>query len=164
MSKDFSFREDSPWVSKQKLMEICNISAAMVQKLKNEGVFVPKERGFYELAPSISGYISRLQKKSHLQTDDGKVVDFHVEKARLTKAQADKAEMEAKEMSGELVRIDDVVEEFEIQLMDMKGKLLAIPTKLATIIADIDNPSECQDVIDTYIREALLELSGYDAN
>ena len=58
----------------------------------------------------------------------------------------------------------EVVDEWQSQLMDMKGKLLAIPSKLATLVTDMDNTAEIQELIDTYVREALEELQEYEGN
>ena len=71
--------------------------------------------------------------------------------------------MEVLEMSGELVRVDDVLHDWESILMDCKGKLLSIPSKLATLVTDIENPAEAQDLIEDHIREALEELANYAA-
>ena len=77
--------------------------------------------------------------------------------------QADKAEMEVMELAGDLVRVDDVLEDWESILMDCKGKLLSIPSKLATLVADIDDPAEAQELIEDQLREALGELAEYAA-
>lgn len=69
------------------------LSDRRVQQLTKEGVIPKAERGRYELAPAVQGYIRYLQERS-LRTDSSPI-DYHMEKARLTKAQADSAEIEA---------------------------------------------------------------------
>jgi len=131
-------------------------------KMKGDGLIVQPKRGEYDLVESTRLYITHLRDKSGKTITDGKVIDFHEEKARLTKMQADKAEMEVEELAGQLVRVDDVLDQWQNILADVKGKLLAIPSKLATLVADISNPAEAQELIDDYVREALQELSDYD--
>ena len=133
-----------------------------VQQLVKDGVIPKTEHGRYELAPAVQGYIRYLQDRT--VGNAAAPADYHLEKSRLTRLQADKAEMEVMELSGDLVRVDDVIKEFQLQLMDMKGKLLSIPSKLATLVAEIDTPAEAEDVINTYIRETLQELSEYAGN
>jgi len=149
---------------------ICNlktISAAFdcnqayIARLRDEHVVEMQGRGKYDLVASTANYINRLRNKTEKIDGDGNVIDFHTEKARLTKMQADKAEMEVRELSGELVRVTDVVLEWQHILADVKGKLLSIPSKLATLVADIDNPGEAQEIIEQYVREALQELADY---
>lgn len=156
----FDVRGDQIIVNLDVMLEIMECTKAYTTTLKKEGLLVQPKLGTYDLIPSLRNYIKKLKNKSTFETDSG-TLDFHVEKARLTKMQADKAEMEVMELSGALVRVEDVVDEWQSQLMDMKGKLLSIPSKLATIVTDIDNPAEVQDLIDDYIREALQELAAY---
>ena len=131
-------------------------------KMKGDGLIVQPKRGQYDLVESTRLYIEHLRDRSGKTVTDGKVIDFHEEKARLTKMQADKAEMEVEELAGQLVRVDEVLYQWQNILADVKGKLLAVPSKLATLVADISNPAEAQELIDDYIREALQELSDYD--
>jgi phage terminase Nu1 subunit (DNA packaging protein) len=134
-----------------------NVQAPQITGYRKRGLIVQPSHGTYDLIETVRRVIDANRR----QPASEETHDFQVEKARLTKAQADKAEMEVMELSGSLVRTEDVVEEWQSQLMDMKGKLLSIPSKLATLVADIDNPSEVQSLIDDYIREALQELAAY---
>ena len=152
----YTITDDRLIGSSEAMQELLDCSAMMLSNYRKEGLLIQPERGKYDIPASIKTYIKSLKNKS-----GGDDIDFHTEKARLTKMQADKAEMEVLELSGELVRVEAVVQEWQSQLMDMKGKLLSIPSKLATLLADIDTPAEVQDLIDTYIRESLQELSDY---
>ena len=155
----YTITDDKLIGSSEAMQEILDCSVMMLSHYRKDGLIIQPERGKYDIAASIKTYIKSLKNKS-----GGDDIDFHTEKARLTKMQADKAEMEVLELSGDLVRVEDVIKEFQLQLMDMKGKLLSIPSKLATLVADIDNPAEAEDVINTYIRETLQELSEYAGN
>ena len=143
------------------IMQAFDCSQAYIGKLKDDDCIKMEGRGKYNLVESTALYVNRLRNKTEKIDGDGNVIDFHTEKARLTKMQADKAEMEVAELAGELVRVSDVLLEWQNILADVKGKLLSIPSKLATLVADIDNPGEAQELIDTYVREALQELSEY---
>lgn len=134
-----------------------NVQAPQISGYRKRGLIVQPSHGTYDLIETVRNVLDANKRQS--TSEEGH--DFQVEKARLTKAQADKAEMEVSELSGQLVRVDAVVQEWQSQLMDMKGKLLSIPSKLATLVSDMDNPAEVQDLIDDYIREALQELANY---
>jgi phage terminase Nu1 subunit (DNA packaging protein) len=149
----------SPTYPVSTISKLLLLTDRRVQQLVKDGVIPKTEHGRYELAPAVQGYIRYLQDRT--VGNAAAPADYHLEKSRLTRLQADKAEMEVMELSGELVKVEDVVSEWESQLMDMKGKLLSIPSKLATLISEIDNPAEAQDLMDTYIRESLQELSDY---
>ena len=62
---------------------------------------------------------------------------------------------------GELVRIAEIVKQFEAQLMNCRTKLLATPTKEAAEVHAAATVSEVQDIIEITIKEALSELVGY---
>ena len=145
----------------QTIMQAFDCSQAYINRLREEDNIVMAARGKYDLVASTAKYVNRLRNKTEKIDSDGNVIDFHTEKARLTKMQADKAEMEVQELAGELVRVSDVLLEWQNILADVKGKLLSIPSKLATLVTDIDNPGEAQELIETYIREALQELAEY---
>jgi len=145
----------------QTIMQAFDCGQAYINRLREEDNIVMAARGKYDLVASTAKYVNRLRNKTEKIDSDGNVIDFHTEKARLTKMQADKAEMEVQELAGELVRVSDVLLEWQNILADVKGKLLSIPSKLATLVTDIDNPGEAQELIETYIREALQELAEY---
>ena len=153
----FQIIDDTVICNADAMSHVLQVKAPMMTNYRQRGLIVQPEHGKYDLVATVRKVLEAT--KSGANSDEGH--DFQVEKARLTKAQADKAEMEVSELSGDLVQVEDVVDEWQSQLMDMKGKLLSIPSKLATLVADLGNPAEVQELIDDYIREALLELSNY---
>jgi phage terminase Nu1 subunit (DNA packaging protein) len=150
---------------KATLMDIqlmLNVSSKEVARLVTEGILKKDTRGTYDFLFSMKGYIAYLQARSGMRgTRTGAPTDYAEERARLTKAQADKGEMEAALMAGQLVHVEQLTTEWETMLMSMKAKLVAIPSKVATLVADEDNPAIIQSIIDDYMREALQELANY---
>ncbi len=153
----FQIIDDTVICNADAMSHVLQVKAPMMTIYRQRGLIVQPEHGKYDLVATVRKVLEATKNGSN--SDEGH--DFQVEKARLTKAQADKAEMEVSELSGDLVQVEDVVDEWQSQLMDMKGKLLSIPSKIATLVADMGNPAEVQELIDDYIREALLELSNY---
>lgn len=138
------------------------ISSHEVARLVGESVLKKDTRGVYDFLYSMKGYIGYLQARSGMRgLRSGAPTDYAEERARMTKAQADKHEMEAAVMAGTLVDIEQLTTEWETMLMSMKAKLVAIPSKVATLVADEDNPAIIQSIIDDYMREALQELANY---
>tara|TARA_R110000850_G_scaffold88334_1_gene189736 strand:- start:2 stop:586 length:585 start_codon:yes stop_codon:yes gene_type:complete len=153
----FQIIDDTVICNADAMSHVLQVKAPMMTNYRQRGLIVQPEHGKYDLVATVRKVLEATKNGSN--SDEGH--DFQIEKARLTKAQADKAEMEVSELSGDLVQVEDVVDEWQSQLMDMKGKLLSIPSKLATLVADMGSPAEVQELIDDYIREALLELSNY---
>lgn len=143
------------------MLDLFQVTQPRLVQLVKEKVAVKFGTGRYDLCTSVRNYVLFLRART-MPNSMSKNIDYHEERARLTKMQADKAEMEVEELAGSLAKVEDVVKQWESILMDVKGKLLSIPSKLATIVCDEDNPAVIQDLIDNYIREALLELSIYE--
>lgn len=150
---------DGIYCPQQVLAELFGVQIPNISQLTTSGVIEVGPPGRNNLLVCAHRYIMHLKAKA-----DGRfkaMGELGDEKARLTKAQADMAEMEAEEMAGTLVRRDEVVQEWQGILMDMKSKLMALPSKAATLVADEENPALCQEILDRMVREALQELSEY---
>lgn len=89
---------------------------------------------------------------------DGEKLDLSQERARLAKLQDDKADLELKEMRGELLRKGDVVAEVSEAIANCRAKLLNIPAKAAALAVAAQSVPEAQQVLHTLVCEALDEL------
>ena len=136
------------------------LSERRVQQLTTEGVIPKAERGRYELAPAVQGYIRYLQDRFVKPADGSGDIDYHKEKARLTKAQADRTELDAAEIRGELVRADHVIESWSRMLGSARARLLSIPSKAAPRVRAAANDEEAASLIESEVLEALEELSS----
>lgn len=152
--------ESATKVSVQVIARLLMISERRVQQLANEGVIPRTESRRYNLEDSVQAYIQYIQGKNvgRGMEDEG-AIDFHVEKARLTKIQADKAQLELDEMAGDLVKAEDVEKELYSKITDCKTRLLGIPSKAAPIVAAETSAGACQKIINELVYEALEELS-----
>lgn len=92
--------------------------------------------------------------------DNGKAYDYNAEKARLTKAQADKTELEVKEIQGEVIRLPLVEKHWQAMISSMRAKLLSLPTKAAAQISPPDKLQSATDILQSLIYEALFEIAG----
>jgi len=130
-----------------------------VQQLVKEGVIPKTERNRYELAPAVQGYIRYLQER--MAGNPSAPVDFQLEKSRLVKIQADKAQIELDHLNEILVPTEQVAKEWESILIDMKSKLISIPSKAAPLIRDESDTGTIMDILQALVDEALLELISY---
>lgn len=137
------------------------ISERRVQQLVKKGVIPKNEHGRYELVPTVQGYVRYLQERAIGRT--GMPEDYQQEKARLTKIQADKAELELNEITGSLVSSEEIALEWFQMITDCKTRLLTIPAKAAPVVATEMEAGVVQNIIDDLMREALEELTEYEA-
>jgi hypothetical protein len=94
----------------------------------------------------------------------GVVIGSSYDEARTRKvnAEAEIAELQLARARGELALVEDVIAAWVDVLAATKAKLMAVPTKTATILATENDPKIIKTELEDQIREALAELSNYD--
>jgi phage terminase Nu1 subunit (DNA packaging protein) len=153
----------SPTVDVGTLSRLFNLTAVRVQQLAKDGIVTKAERGRYDLWPSIRGYIKFLQERKVNQWDNGdEAGDWQKERARLTRAKADMAEMQAAILKGTVHEAKAVEAVWIDHLLACRAKLLSMPKKLAPRIHGIEKLAAIETEIDAAITEALNELASYD--
>lgn len=161
----------TPSVPVGTLAKLLNLTEVRVQQLAKMGVVVKGERGRYDLWASIRGYVRYLQERNVgkpgsgvAATEGGEVTgeDYQKHRARLYKAKADAAELEAMLLRGRLHEAEAVKEVWVEMLMNCRAKLLGTGTKIATTCAGLSDVSEIKQKADELINEALNELSDYN--
>ena len=96
-------------------------------------------------------------------TTGGVLIGSSYDEARTRKvnAEAEIAELELAKIRGTLCMTSDVVAAWESVLHACKAKFLALPTKVAPILATETDVVVAKDHLENAIREALAELSNY---
>ena len=87
--------------------------------------------------------------------------DYETERTRKMKADADIAEIQLAKLQGTLCLAEDVVKAWETVLQACKAKFLSMPTKTAPLLANQDDVSAIQLILEEQIKEALSELANY---
>lgn len=109
----------------------------------------------YDTAEVIRWMIAR---ETGSRDDDGNIIVFEAERARLTKEQADKAAMQNAVTRGVLVDVEQVAQHWGVLLTNCKTKLLAIPTKAAPMVVGSKSLPEVRECLERFVREALHDL------
>ena len=92
------------------------------------------------------------------------MTDLTAERTRKLAAEAQLAEMELAKARHEYVGVADVASAWSEVLSAVRGRLLSMPTTLATIVANENEVARCQAIIETHVHEALTELNVYAPN
>lgn len=95
-------------------------------------------------------------------TPGGVLLDYEAERARLTKWQADKAELDVAVMRGELIPSDIVARVWGGMVIAFRSRVMSIPTKSAHSVLGAINVAEAEAVLKKMVNEALEELADYD--
>ncbi len=152
--------------STQVIAKIFGVSTRRVEQLKTEGVIKGQGKPTkYDLLPTIQAYIKYLSDKANGR--EKKETDAQLETEKLTAekrikmAKAEMAELELKEMRGELHRASDVEAITTDHVLYLRSMLMALPGKLAVDVAAINSASECADRIKREIYAVLDSLANY---
>lgn len=144
-------------VSPTVLSKVLMITERRIQQLASEGILAKEDRGKYPLIPNVQAYIKFWQDRA-VGSDAGQT-DLHTERTRLTKAQADKTELEADVLKGDLIPADEVFERWETMVAGFRAKMLSIPTKTSHLLINVSVFDEVESILKTHVYEALKELS-----
>ena len=126
-----------------------------VRQLRDEGVISEKQPGLYDLQATVTKYITFLRNGS------GKI-NLNDERAGLTRAKREAAEMENKLRMGELHRTQDIEAGLKTVFLNIRGRFLALPAKLSPTLASMGgNQTAIFDELKQAIDEAWEELSDY---
>ena len=85
--------------------------------------------------------------------------DLNEERTRLTKAQADRAELELLEKEADLISSDTIKTVWSDYVSNVRSKLLALPSKLGHLTQAAETYAEAEAIIKEAVYECLEELS-----
>jgi len=146
-------------VTREHAAAIAGMTARHLLRLHDEADPPPWTGTGYD-CEQFGRWLRRQFRRESGISEDGQVYDYEVERARLTKAQADRTELEAQELRGEMVRVPEVVEEWARQIGATKARCLSIPTKAAPRARSAGSDEEAAKIIEAEVLEALQELSN----
>jgi phage terminase Nu1 subunit (DNA packaging protein) len=152
-------------VSLQQLARFLPIGERQIQELAKRGSIMKNEAGQYLFAESVAGYCEYAANKRKNQYDSGGESSpggYEAERARLTRAKADMAEMQAETMRGTVHEAGAVEAVWTDMILNARSKILAIPRKLAPRIVGMAKVAEIETCLETECHAALTELSDYD--
>lgn len=136
-----------------------DLSERRFSELLDAGVIERQDRGNYDLEKVRVAYIRYLRMRALGSSEKtGSELERAADEARLAKAKADKAEMEAAEMRGELIPSDQVAEAFHGAIVIMKTRLNGIPARAAPVAYSAPSVSAAEAAIRREVDEALGEL------
>lgn len=136
------------------------LSDRRVQQLTKEGVIPKAERGRYELAPAVQGYVRFLQERS--LRSDSSPIDYHMEKARLTKAQADSAEIEAAKARQDVASVKQIEKNLAGLFAEVRTNIRNIPDRVVSSLIGMTDEREFKNILAREIDLALDALAESD--
>ncbi len=124
-----------------------------IRQMRDAGIIREAKPGLYDMKPTVQAYLA------YLRNNTG---DLNQQRAELTKAKKELAELELGERKGNLHRTEDVEQALTTMLMNFRTKIMSMPAKLAKTVAGMSESAEIYDLLKKETDEALDELSDYD--
>ena len=145
--------------TQRELAEHLDLSTKRISELIRDGI-LPSKMGRSPLNLDVCriAYISYLRKLGGYNKRSGGG-DIAQQKTRLTKAQADKAELEVSELEGQLIPAQLVQDTWTDFVANARAKLLALPSKIAHQVIALDKYAEAELLIKENVHDALSELA-----
>lgn len=136
-----------------------DLSVTRVQSLLQDLQIDYRTSSLDEIRVAYIQYLRGLATGRH-KSASAEPSDLQEERARLTKWQADLAELNYRRKLGELVEVVEVQAVVEREYAMTRTKLLALPAKLAPRLLGLDDPNVAQRIVQTDITEVCSELSA----
>lgn len=132
-----------------------NVTERRVRQLRDEGIITEARPGLYELVPTMQKYIRYL--------NGGSKADLNTERARLTRAKRENAELENRRIKGELHETAEVEKAVKGMCLNFRNRLLTLPAKLSPTLAAMGgNQAGIFDVLRSALEEAMEEMRKFD--
>lgn len=142
----------------KEVAEHLDLSTVRVHKLFEENILIKSGKtGGQDLDDcriKYLRYLRSLSKGKHQNSGD-----LNEERTRLTKIQADKAELELQELEENLIDVDKVEKEWTNYIANVRSRLLSLPTRLGHKTQAAETYTEAEQIIKEAIYECLEELS-----
>jgi phage terminase Nu1 subunit (DNA packaging protein) len=139
------------------LAKLLNLTLPQCYNLANSGTIPAPDNGVWNITACAHAYIKYLQGRAGEERRG-----YAVERTRLTKAQADKVEMEISVLSGQLLPALMVETVWSGMTSAARQRLLSLPYRLATAAVAADSFSRIESAAHDLIAEALEELHAFD--
>lgn len=147
-------------VSSPELAEMFGVSDRYIRMLAQDGIVKKSgNRGKYLLIESVKGFVEFIREQSSADVDL-KDTKLKKETEKIEKDIELKA-IKISELKNELHSADIVRKVMTVMLTNLKGKLLAVPNKIAPLVVGCDNLGDIQGIVLSSIEDVLLELSEY---
>lgn len=148
-------------VNQKELANILGISARQIRNLQHDFDFFAKQengRG-YDLSKCVQEYI---EYKVKAEVPKGTTVDIEKEKAEHERIKKNMSSLKLRKMKRELHEAADVEIFLSEMLYNFRNKLLATPTKVATLIVGEKDVNQIISILTKEMNDILDELSEYD--
>jgi phage terminase Nu1 subunit (DNA packaging protein) len=145
--------EDDAIVTEAGLAEFFDVTDRTVRGLAERGVIERAGAGVYRLKAATRAYVGHLRERAA-----GRENSVTQQRERLVRAQAERLERENEIARGDVIPRSEAVAAWTQYIQFCRSKLLALPTRLAPLVAE--RPlADVRETLTDAVHEALSELT-----
>ena len=145
--------------TRKELAEHLDLSPQSISDLIGKGIFtISSGRSPVNIDVCRIQYINHIRKSARYTRKDG-TGDIAEEKAKLTAAQARKAELEVEQLEKSLIPAQLVEDTWIDYVSNVRARLLGLPSRVAHQVITVDKYAEAELIIKEQVHEALNELA-----
>ncbi|MEE0433900.1 MAG: protoporphyrinogen oxidase [Peptococcaceae bacterium] len=152
-------------LSGKDVAQLFGLTTRRIRQLREDGVIRSEgSPGKYDLIETVQSYIKHLSSKANgkKQKDNPELEKDKLDgEARIKQAKAEMAELELREMQGELHRAEDVEAITTDHVLYFRSMLMALPGKLAVDLAGTHTAAEQAARVKKEINFVLDSLADY---
>lgn len=146
-------------VNRGELCQIMGISSPTIDNWEKRGMPVQKKGGKGVANEYNTAEVIKWWASDEASPGASRATGEEAAKERKLTAEAGLAEIKLAEARGEVVPTDKAVKGFAKMTAAVRAKMLAIPTKLAPVVAVTTDIEMARAAIEEAVREALSELA-----
>lgn len=149
-------------VTTTELAAVLGITGRRVQQLTQDGVLVTASRGKFVLSDAVQAYIGSISRGlTKEEAEEAKKIERVKAKAEATlkTSKAKIAQAEAKELSGQMHRSEDVAAMTAELIYTIRGALMALPSRVAINAAALSDPAEVAEYMRGEVNQIAEEIA-----
>lgn len=150
-------------VTTTELALILGITGRRVQQLTQDGVLTTVSRGKFVLSDAVQAYIGSISRGGLTKEEAEKAKKIERVKAKaeatLKTSKAKIAQAEAKELSGQMHRSEDVAAMTAELIYTIRGALMALPSRVAINAAALSDPAEVAEYMRGEVNQIAEEIA-----
>ena len=152
-------------VTTTQLASIIGLTARRIRQLSQDGVLVSSSPGKYILSDAVQAYIGSLARggMAKEEAEEAKKIERVKAKAEATLKtnKAKIAQAEAKELSGQMHRSEDVAAMTAELIYTIRGALMALPSRVAINAAALSDPAEVAEYMRGEVNQIAEEIATF---
>lgn len=141
---------------KNALARFLGMTPKNIDRLVQKGVLRPERGSLFLPGKSVRSYIEYLRGKNP------GAADFNEERAKLTRAKRQKAELELSVAEGGFHSSEDIEKVMTTMLINFKTRLSALPAEEADRLAVMTDKAKIFMHLNARVKEILAELSDFE--